>query len=131
MKPFWTRILPAYLYVLAVFVACTVPLPPPIEDLGWSDKSEHLLAFALLQVLLVRLAPAGREIEGTFQFRGLFGCALYGAAIELWQGLVPWRSLELLDWVADVVGALLGCLLYLAWRRLRAGHQAPLSDRTV
>lgn len=131
MKRFWTRILPAYAYVLAVFVACTIPVPPPIEELGWSDKSEHLLAFALLQVLLVRLAAAGREAERTIQLRALFGCALYGAVIELWQGLVPWRSLELFDWVADVLGAVLGCLLYLAWRRLRGDPLAPLSGPTL
>jgi VanZ family protein len=45
-----------------------------------------------------------------------------GGALELWQALLSYRSCELLDWVADSIGALLGAGLY-------AGVQHVLGPR--
>jgi len=36
------------------------------------------------------------------------GLLLYGALIEVLQGLIGWRSGELVDWVADGIGILIG-----------------------
>ncbi len=76
------------------------------------DKLHHLLAFLLLG-LLARLGwPRHRYLTAW-----LPGLLAYGAAIELVQGLLPWRSAELADLAADGAGLLLaGALWWLLFR---------------
>jgi VanZ family protein len=108
-----------------VFVACTVPVGVPHTGGLWTDKSDHLLAFVVLEILLVRALVT---LQKSMLHRHLLAVALsamYGAVLEAWQGLLPWRSMELLDWVADVAGAILGAVLYgLIQRSCKPGSTA-------
>ena len=45
--------------------------------------------------------------------------ALYGLSDELHQAMVPGRSSEVGDWVADALGTAVGVLLYLWFHRRR------------
>jgi VanZ family protein len=105
---FFLHVVPAGLYVLAVFTAGSLGaahLPGP--ELVTSDKLLHALAFAGMQLVLLRALrfqfPAwsfGRQNGLTFALAsGL------GALLELHQLALPHRSAEFLDWVADSMGA--------------------------
>jgi VanZ family protein len=103
-------------YALVVFVACTVPVVPPHGGGVWTDKTDHLAAFVVFEVLVAR---ALRAQQGLWRAHAgaVVIAAVYGALLEGWQGLLPWRSMELLDWVADACGALLGAAIHCVWVR--------------
>lgn len=77
--------------------------PDPSLGTGW-DKSNHLLAFAVL-ALLGRLSYPGRRLLLPL---GLLG---YGLLIEVLQSMTGYRSADIEDLLADTLGILLGCLL--------------------
>lgn len=114
----WLRWAPALLYMAAIFVVSarpTVRLP----DLDHSDKVLHFAAYAGLGGLLAYGgAPAG---VGRLPLMAVG--SLYGASDEVHQSFVPGRSPDLLDWVADTLGAIGGVLAahrYFSRRRARA-----------
>ena len=88
-----------------------VPLAPP-----GVDKVIHLVLFASL-ALTGRWAGVRQGVLATL----LVG---YAAVSEVLQDLTPLdRSASVADWIADVVGVLLGLLL---WQGLsRRGHHSP------
>ena len=96
---------------LTLSVAMLWPLeaPPPAPE--GSDKLVHLVAFAALAFPLARTGRVG--LLPVF-----IGASAYGGAIELIQPSFN-RSADVNDWVADVVGVILGIGLGLLYRRLR------------
>ncbi len=91
------------------------PEPPPIE-LAHLDKIAHLVAWAVLAGLC-RWA-LGKTASSKRAFWVSWGLSFgYGLAIEALQAPMATRSAEVLDLVADAVGALLGA--WLVGRRWR------------
>ena len=88
----------------------------PQSLFGFWDKAQHVLAFSVMAVLGV-LAYRGRWV------RVAFGLLLYGLLIEFIQSFLPWRSAEVLDFVADSVGLALGEIIgyYVAKLKVIAG----------
>ena len=96
---------------LTLSVAMLWPLeaPPPAPE--GSDKLVHFVAFAALAFPLAR--------TGRYGLLPVFvGASVFGGAIELIQPSFN-RSADLNDWVADVVGVILGIGLGLLYRHLR------------
>ena len=96
---------------LTLTVAMLWPLdqPPPAPE--GSDKLVHFIAFAALAFPLAR--------TGRFGLMPVFiGASAYGGIIELIQPSFN-RSADINDWVADIVGVILGIGLGLLYRRLR------------
>jgi VanZ family protein len=107
---FAADVTPATVYVCAIFYGGLIRLSK-LPEVGFmpTDKLLHGLAFGGLALLLVRTARALRQWRtphGRFWF-GAFGSSFFGAALEICQYFVPYRSAEFLDWLADTVGALL------------------------
>ncbi len=73
------------------------------------DKAQHALGFAGLAFLGL-LAYPGRLP------RVMLGLALFGAGIEVVQGLTGWRQGDWQDWIADCAGLVIG---YSVWRMRR------------
>jgi VanZ family protein len=118
-RHFWSHTFPLWAYALVVLVACSVPIAVPRQGGLWTDKSDHFVAFLIFEILAARAlqdralrsgAPSRLRRHGL----AIAISALFGALLEGWQGLLPWRSMELLDWVADVLGALLGAAIHCA-----------------
>ena len=96
---------------LTLTVAMLWPLEAPPSTPKGSDKLVHLVAFAALAFPLAR--------TGRFGLLPVFiGASAFGGAIELIQPSFN-RSADVNDWVADVVGVILGIGLGLLYRRLR------------
>ena len=96
---------------LTLTVAMLWPLeaPPPAPE--GSDKLVHFIAFAALAFPLAR--------TGRFGLLPVFvSASAFGGIIELIQPSFN-RSADVNDWVADVVGVILGIGLGLLYRRLR------------
>jgi VanZ family protein len=125
----WTsfRVWPALAYSSFILVMGSLPVAPP-GAAEVSDKTLHFVAFGIMAVLACRalsqLDPgASRPV---LLGRGFGAAVLIGGALELWQSLLPYRSCELLDWIADSLGAGLGvAALALVWalRKPRAAGQ--------
>jgi len=95
--------------VLTVAMLWPLEAPPPTPES--SDKLVHFLAFATLAFPLAR--------TGRFGLLPVFiGASTFGGAIELIQPSFN-RSAEVKDWIADIVGIILGIGLGLLYRRLR------------
>jgi len=108
-------------YWVTLFVSTHVP----IRGMGGSnDKLLHIAAFAGLAFLLAwsvaKLRPTWRAALTVLAI-----AVAYGALDESTQMLVPRRKADVWDWVANVVGSVLGLLGYLVclqaltlfWRR--------------
>ena len=96
---------------LTLTIAMLWPLEtPPLAPEG-SDKLMHFIAFAALAFPLAR--------TGRFGLLPVFiGASTFGGAIELIQPSFN-RSADINDWIADIVGVILGISLGLVYRHLR------------
>ncbi len=111
--------------VLTLFYACaifavssedtsSVPLPPHI------DKLIHLVEFGILSFLTC-WSLSSVQIWKKSRYKIILAIAitsLYAASDEFHQLFTPNRSVEVLDWAADTVGAIIaGFLWYLLINR--------------
>lgn len=101
--------------------------PKPQELLGPnapSDKTLHVMAYAVLAVLVGITLVAARRWAGPAIARAALGMAMLGALDEVTQPL-PWfrRAADPLDWVFDLGGIALGlaavAIAVAIWRRVR------------
>lgn len=109
---------PALLYLAVLFWMGLVPLKSlPGPDFELKDKVLHLLAFGGLAGFVARaLAHFGRSLPLAAR-DAAWAAALLGGALELLQGLTPYRSADWADFVADSLGA---ALAYVTLRALGA-----------
>ena len=126
----WAWLLPALAYAGVIFALSSQsnPLPFLPRRLFDFDKVLHAVEYAGLAALVtvgldhvsgvgLRCAAAVAVVAG----------ACYGLSDELHQALVPGRSADVHDWLADATGAAAGALLAvvaLRWWRSRATLRA-------
>jgi len=90
-----------------IFVVSIIPDGPDLS-VGRLDKAAHLceyllFAWLLLQAIRVSRMPAPDERLWVWIY-----ATSYGLLMELIQAMVPWRSAELGDVLADAAGAAIG-----------------------
>jgi len=106
--------LPLVLYWIVLFVATTLPAKQ-IPKTGINDKLEHLLGYFLLTFLLSNALffqskyKIGKRAPVSF---ALLIAASYGVVDELHQLIIPGRSCDLFDWMADIAGGLAAAGFY-------------------
>jgi VanZ family protein len=93
----------------ALSLVPSAALPP--TSIG--DKAEHIVAYAALGLL-----GAASSEHGIV--RTAIGVSAFGIVIELLQAFSPGRSPDVVDALADIIGACVGCGLALALPRLVA-----------
>jgi VanZ family protein len=111
----------------SVLLTLLLLLPQPLVLLGFdppsgsgSSRGGHFIAFTLLAVMVVvsRLPWRRARLAGAL--------ATYAVATELLQGLVPHRTVELLDLVENLLGLLAGAAIGWALAKsLAAAGTAP------
>lgn len=100
--------------VLAVWIACLVPMPSG-GSFQYKDKLEHIAAYLIQAASLAILFPRQRRWI-------LLGFLCQGALIELLQGLSGYRSAEWADMAANSAGIVLGLALSYSALARRASH---------
>jgi VanZ family protein len=107
---------PGAAYVVLLFVKGTERASG--TPLHLSDKLLHAVGFGVVvPFALLALRYFERPVRLAARLSvSVLVASLLGALLELWQAFLPYRSSELLDWVADTVGAVLvaGVVLALA-----------------
>ena len=117
------HVAPALGCVVAIFwlgsIHTTLSIP---QGLFAKDKANHFVAFGVLTLLCVRAFRFKYANLGNRRAVALSVAAssLVGALLEFWQAFLPYRTSELMDWVADTLGALLAGLAGYLWLRRRA-----------
>ena len=104
LQRYWKVI--AWLSALFVIVLCSIPAPQIIA-VNHIDKLEHAVAFGGLCGLFFFAYPRKR----IWVYLGSF---LLGLCVELLQAVIPWRSADVLDLLADGVGVL-AAILIIEW----------------
>jgi VanZ family protein len=102
--------LPLIIYWLTIFILTSLPseLMPKVSV---GDKLEHFLAFLALGFLIYLNIFYQYKITFKNLSPLLFSIIIisfYGALNELSQLLIPGRSAEILDWIADFFGGVVG-----------------------
>lgn len=85
------------------------------------DKVAHLAIYGLLATLVARAGFPGRRGWWAVLFVSLFGLT-----DEWHQSFTPGRSVEIADWVADTLGAVVAVAAYVNWRTYRSWLEKPL-----
>ena len=104
--------LPPIAQMAIIFVASSIPDPGPLPG-GVSDKSGHSIGYAILGAVLLRALARARWPGVTWKtaLLAILIATAYGISDELHQWLVPGRSPEVLDVVADMNGAAIAVAL--------------------
>lgn len=94
-----------------------------LPDVRLADKWGHLAAYLLLAALLMcDSARAGIVRSGRWTL-SLVLPILYGGVLEIVQMYCPPRSADWLDWLADMIGTLIGAALgYVIWHIMQASR---------
>ena len=95
--------------ILTVAMLWPMDQPPPTPE--GSDKLVHLAAFAALAFPLARTSRVSLLLI-------FIGASAFGGLIELIQPTFN-RSADLNDWIADILGVMLGIALGLIYCRVR------------
>ncbi len=115
-----------------IIVLSLIPIPEvePLEDVPFIDKWTHLamyaaMAFAMWADFLMLFRGGDKEKKNTKQrwclvFFSILIPTLLGGALELIQPSVN-RSCELMDFVADGVGAVIGTTIGLVAAKVYKG----------
>ena len=113
---------PVVLYLAFIFTLSSIAHPPELP--AGSDKDLHALLYSGLGFLLARALAGGldRTVTLTMAISTTVLVALYGVSDELHQYFVPPRQVELLDVVADTIGAGVAAFALYAWGIIRSRH---------
>lgn len=102
----------AVLWTLLIFIGCFTPGKElPRVDVPFFDKWTHLVMFGLFTFLWLCAYPV---ISSRLFFRLFLIATVLGGLIELLQGYFTalGRSMDIMDAIADSVGAVLGIALF-------------------
>ncbi len=96
--------------LLAVLAATIMPnlWLPSFSRILLADKWLHLLTFLLLSLWFT-----GQYARSSY-LRLLVGLTAFGVLIELGQGMLPYRSAEWMDLIADIAGIGIGLIIAVA-----------------
>jgi VanZ family protein len=112
------------LYWLAMFAATHLPFQTtPAGDPYSLDKLQHITAFGIFSLLLC-YAGSTFGVSAPPLYLGVIGLiAAYAAIDEYSQKFVAERTPDLFDWLADLCGAVLGIIVFAAFRRIAASRR--------
>jgi VanZ family protein len=103
---------PPVLYATLIFHFSSESNPlPALTSLVW-DKALHTTEYAGLGLLLCRALRGEGVRWWASMVLALLIASAYAASDEWHQWFVPGRDADVLDWVADTIGAAIGSTLY-------------------
>lgn len=109
------------IWAAVIFILCALPsedIPNPHLQIPHLDKVVHFGMFFIMAILLCNEL----EYQTRFTLRKIYITTvciafIYGGVIELLQHYFFNRSGDMLDLLADVLGAVIGCLVYPVLKR--------------
>jgi len=111
---FFANWFPILLYCLLIFIQSSHPSPDIGPDWPLKDKALHFTAYALLGALFLRAFKTTRikhHLKLIFALSVLFS-SLYGISDEIHQSFVPYRTADVMDALADIIGSIIGVYIF-------------------
>ncbi len=114
LKLFVVNWFPLIIYCLAIYIQSDFPSLERIPSFQFSDKVLHFLAYAVMGVLFYRAYQTLRIKDNLrmLMLLSVVSASLYGISDEIHQHFVPFRDADILDAIANTLGALCGVYLY-------------------
>jgi VanZ family protein len=106
--------LPVVLYCAVIFIQSAYPALAHLQEVPFGDKYLHVAGYALLGVLFFRAFRSlyvGNRLFVVFLVSILASTA-YGISDEIHQYFVPYRTADVMDALADMVGSCIGVMAY-------------------
>lgn len=121
-KKTWVLLTRNIIWAVVIFILCAMPsenIPDPHLNIPHLDKVVHFGMFFIMAILLCNEL----EYQTRFSLRKIYVTTIcialiYGGVIELLQQYFFNRSGDVLDLLADVFGAIVGCLMYPVLKRM-------------
>ena len=109
--------LPLILYCLLIYIQSDYPSPEELPSFKFMDKMLHFVAYGVMGILFYRAYQTLRikNQRKMLIFFSIVSASVYGISDEIHQYFVPDRHADLLDVIADILGALCGVYLYHMW----------------
>lgn len=103
--------LPPFIWGLIIFIVSSIPSDkiPNIQIFG-IDKIVHIFAFFVFGYLVFRSINYSKGVNYSFKKIATYVIiivAIFGVIDELYQGLIPGRTTDFFDFVADLIGGIL------------------------
>ena len=109
-KIFLSNWFPVIIYCALIFFQSSRPVPESIPAVPYLDKLLHAGAYAILGALFFRAyrtTSLGDKLHYII-ILSILSAGLYGIGDELHQYFVPFRSADIWDALADLVGSAIG-----------------------
>lgn len=123
--------LPTLAYMALIWMLSSIPKTAPIMIFQMQDKLVHLVEYGILAILsfysILRTWPHWQK--RTVFLLSVFLAALWGAIDEWHQSFVPNRNADIMDAVADALGAIIGSGFLLVLGAPRGKTRRPIDDR--
>ena len=116
--------LPVLVFCAVIFIQSSFPSPAFGLTLPLKDKAIHMAVYGVLAALFYRACRVtwpGRLSPVQLIVISVCFASLYGMSDEFHQSFVVSRQADVMDWVADVAGSVLGALGYM-WVTSRGGR---------
>lgn len=106
--------LPVWLYCTVIFIQSAYPSMAHLREVPFGDKFLHSIGYALLGILFFRAFRASRPQTRlvVLSLLSISASTAYGISDELHQYFVPYRSADVMDVLADMVGSCMGVTAY-------------------
>lgn len=94
-------------YMLLIFLISSVSYPPqPLPLKGYAPIIEHMFEFGILGFLLYTSFKINKNTQRNAFILAVSVAILYGISDEIHQAFVPGRVSDLVDVLADSIGAI-------------------------
>lgn len=88
---------------------------------GW-DKANHFAAYAVMSFFFMRAAAGGRS-SARASIAAVLAVSLFGIGVEFLQSLTSMRKAEVLDALANGLGAAVGVGVFAAFSLIKTGQR--------
>ncbi len=121
---------PVFIYCLLIFFQSSNPSPKNIPTFPYSDKMIHFIMYGVLAVLFYRAINTHSISSRIILISSIMFAGVYGASDEIHQSFVPFREAEFLDFVADIIGGIVGGVMcHVFFGRVKVKRQNYISHR--
>jgi VanZ family protein len=126
LNKFFAYWFPILLYCLLIFIQSSYPSPEITPRWPHFDKVLHFTAYALLGALFLRAfysTSINHNLKLIIMLSVLLS-GLYGISDEIHQSFVPYRTADVMDALADILGSALGVYIFL---KIKIGKNAKIT----
>lgn len=104
------------------------PAIPDVQLNISKDKIGHFFVFGLLATAILRMQPF-RKLGWLGTIYAILLTSSFGAFDEYRQSFTPGRQVELADWIADTLGAIVATQVYIFWPFYRSVLENKIWER--